>query len=218
MALKVLFIPSGREEAAEKKEIDILAEKLPKKIGLVSSIQYLHAINTIASELRKRGKKVFIGGQVLGCSTSEAEKIKNKVDAFLILTSGKFHALQVALKTGKKIYVWHPNAVLEAIDEREILNLKNKRKSALIKFLAANKVGILVSLKPGQEKLNEAFKLKKNLEKKGKSAYIFIADTINLQELENFSVDVWVNSACPGIALHSANIINIDEINSITEL
>jgi 2-(3-amino-3-carboxypropyl)histidine synthase len=213
MTLKTLFIHSRKEESIDKKEIDSLASKLPAKIGLISSIQYLHMLNSLSFELKKRGKKVFVAGQVLGCNAIEAEKIKGKVDAFLLLTSGKFHALPIALKTGKKVYVWHPNAVLEAIDEGEIQNLKGKRKSALIKFLSANKIGILVSLKPGQERLNEAFKLKRDLEKKGKSAYILIADTINLQELENFSVESWVNTACPGIALHSANIINIDEIN-----
>jgi len=213
MTLKALFIHSRKEEPIEKKEIDSLASKLPAKIGLISSIQYLHMLNSLSSELRKRGKKVFVAGQVLGCNSVKADKIKGNVDAFLLLTSGKFHALPVALKTGKKVYVWHPNAVLEMVDEREIQNLKNKRKSALIKFLSANKIGILVSLKPGQEKLNEAFKLKKDFENAGKSAHIFIADTINLQELENFSVDAWISTACPGIALHSANIINIDEIN-----
>ena len=213
MTLKTLFIHSRKDGSIEKKEIGSLASKLPAKIGLISSIQYLHMLDILCSELRKRGKKVFVGGQVLGCNAVEANKLKGNVDAFLLLTSGKFHALPIALKTGKKVFVWHPNAVLEAIDEREIQSLKGKRRSALIKFLSADKIGILVSLKPGQEKLNEAFKLKKRLEKEGKSAYILIADTINLQELENFSIGAWVNTACPGIALNSVNIINIDEIN-----
>jgi len=218
MTLKVLFIPSRKEDFIDKKELASIASKLPSRICLISSVQYLHLIYSIAEELKKNKKHVLVAGQVLGCNAREAEKLKNKVDCFLLLASGKFHALPVALNTGKKVYVWHPNAVLESIDENEIEILKKKRKAAMLNFLSSEKIGILVSLKPGQEKLKEAFKIKKTLEKKNKSAYIFIADTINLQELENFSIDSWVNTACPGIALHSANIVNIDEINSITGL
>ncbi len=50
--------------------------------------------------------------------------------------------------------------------------------------------------KPGQFKLDEALKLKKKTNKK---AYIFLADNITEEELENFNLPIYINTACPRI-------------------
>ena len=47
--------------------------------------------------------------------------------------------------------------------EQEIEQLKIKRKTALMKFLNADKIGILVSTKPGQENMKQAQKIKEKL-------------------------------------------------------
>ncbi len=85
----------------------------------------------------------------------------------------------------------------------------------MINFLSTDTVGILVSIKPGQENLKQAIELKKKIEKSGKSdkkAFIFIADIISIEELENFTCKAWINTACPNIIFDSTKIINPDDL------
>ena len=35
-----------------------------------------------------------------------------------------------------------------------------------------------------------------------------LQDNINTSELENFPIDIWINTACPGLALDSSKIID----------
>lgn len=183
---------------------------LPKKVGLVTTVQHKHKLNEIKKILEGNKIKAIIGGQILGCDVSAAKKIKNKVDAFLYIGSGEFHPLGVALETGKKVIIANPltNEVSE-IKKEDIENYKKRQKGALLRFLSSKEIGVLVSLKPGQKRLKKAFELKKKLESKGKNCYIFIADTIDLNEFENFPfVECWVNTACPRI--EGKNVINYE--------
>ena len=77
-------------------------------------------------------------------------------------------------------------------------------------FLKADKIGILVSTKPGQENLKKAEMLKKKLNKKGKEVYVFVCDDIDVNQFENFNIQSWVNTACPGLAKDNSKIINYD--------
>ena len=187
---------------------------LPKKIGIVTTAQHKHKLKEIKKILEKNKIKVEIGGQILGCDVSAAKKIKNKVDAFLYIGSGEFHPLGAALETNNKVIIANPlsNQVSE-IKKQDVEKYKKKQKGALIKFLSSETVGILVSLKPGQQNLKKALDLKKNL--KTKKAYIFIADTIDLNQLENFPfIECWINTACPRLVDKTASIINYNEVKS----
>jgi len=182
-------------------------KKLPKKIGLVTTIQHLDKI----SDIQKQLPDAVLGGQILGCDTKSAEKISSKVDAFLFIGSGVFHPLAVALKTKKPVFCWNPFVKeLRTVDKKEIEAYEKKKKVSLTKFLSSDRVGILVCVKPGQYHLDKALKLK---EKGDKDYYLFQFDTLNIAELENFNfIQCWVNTACPRIADEKANIINIDDI------
>jgi len=55
--------------------------------------------------------------------------------------------------------------------------------------------------------------LKKKYE--DKKFYTFIAETIDLNQLENFPfIECWVNTACPRIAEDKKGMININEIKN----
>lgn len=207
--MKTLFI-----EAKYKEEIILdknIINKLPKRIGLVSTVQFTNQLKDIKKQLKN--KKVFIGkgkqkydGQILGCDYSAAESIKDKVDCFLYIGSGQFHPL--GLKS-KKIFTFNPLTKEFKELTKEIEIYKKRRKGAYLKFLSAKNIGIIISTKPGQYKLKKAIELKKKL--KNKNSYLFIADDININELENFPfIECWVNLACPRI--EGKGIINIEEI------
>jgi len=128
-----------------------------------------------------------------------------------LIGSGKFHAFNLALN-GNILYILEGLKIAK-LDEKEVEKIKAKRKAALSRFYSAEKIGILVSTKPGQENLEEAIKLKGQLTKKGKKTFVFLADNINLEELENYPIDSWVNTSCQALTFDS-RIVNSQEIGN----
>jgi len=124
----------------------------------------------------------------------------------------KFHPLIVGVKTGKDVFIFNPiNNEFKKIEKTEIENYKKRKQGSLLKFLNATNVGILVSTKQGQYyDLKKLDSLKKKF--KDKKFYIFMAETIDYRQLENFPfIEAWVNTACPRIE-EDIRIINIEEI------
>ncbi len=179
-------------------------KKLPKRLGIVTTIQHLHKIGDVVKQTNG-----VLAGQVLGCNASNAEKIKNEVDAFLFVGSGEFHPIQVALKTGKKVWLWNPiSKNFSLLDEKQIEQYNKLKQGKLAKFMYAKRVGIIVSTKMGQKNLKRACELMK---KTDKEYYLFACDEVNVNEFDNFNfIDFWVNTACPRI--ENIKIIHIDDL------
>jgi len=183
---------------------------IPDRVGLITTVQHKHELKKIKRMIEKAGKRAVIGGQVLGCDINAAKKIEKKVDAFLFIGSGGFHPFGLAMKLDKKIIIADPllNEVRE-ITKEDVEIYKKKEKGALIKFLSSKEIGIIVSTKPGQAKLEKAFELKKKL--KDKNCYIFVGDTIREEDLENFPfIECWVNTACPRFSTDKKSIIDYE--------
>jgi len=205
--MKVLYIESklkNKNFSLTEKEID----KLPKEIYLFYTIQYKGIAESIKKILEK---KITLLGfqQVLGCTILGYKKDS----AVLLISSGRFHALNL-FSQFNKIFVFENNKIIK-IPNEEIKKFRLKRKAALIKFLRAKKIGILVSTKIGQSNLNLALSLKQKLEKSGKECYIFLSNKIDINQFENFDIESWVNTACSGLILDSPAIINYYEILKI---
>ena len=80
------------------------------------------------------------------------------------------------------------------------------------KFLLADKVGLLVSVKWGQnfKMVNE---VKERFLKMGKIVYVFEADNIDVNEFENYTdIGMFVNTACFGLARDDNRIINLQDV------
>jgi 2-(3-amino-3-carboxypropyl)histidine synthase len=132
--------------------------------------------------------------------------------------SGRFHALNMALQ-GYEVYIYN-NSMLNKITKEDIKKLKENRQAAINNFLHSSSIGILVSTKPGQQNLRKAQEIKKKIEKKypEKNTSIFISNNINTGELENFQIDAWINTACPGLANDSKKIINSEDLLNLGTL
>ena len=207
--MKKLFIEARRKISLNKEKLSELARNLPDTIYIAYSIQY----KTLALEARKyiescKNKKLAGFSQILGCS-----QIKTQAEAILLIGEARFHALNLAKSSGKQVVIFDGYSISN-ISKQEILELQKKDKGKYIKFLAAEKIGILVSGKSGQENLKQAETLKQEIKKKNKQAYLFLTDNINLAELENFQMEIFVNTACPGLALDSGKIINYNSIKT----
>jgi 2-(3-amino-3-carboxypropyl)histidine synthase len=189
-----------------------------KKIGLITSIQFVKSIPSVKEFLEKKGKKVFVHkslhhpGQVLGCSLEAAKTIEKDVDCFLCVSAGEFYADGVVLITENPVF----NLDLE---RKEIYSLENFRKK-IQKIIAwnrvqlkdAKRVGVLVSWKKGQM-LGNPFKIKENLEKEGKEVYILAMDEVTPEKLEGLKLDMLVNCSCPRIGIDDLERYKIPLLN-----
>lgn len=203
--MKTLFIPTKIKSQINKSKILEISKKLPKNLAIAYSIQYQDIANKIKSAFSKKHKITqFI--QVLGCSSP---KFPKNTQAVLLISSGKFHAVSLATKNKIPVYTLESNK-LKKISKEQIDSLKRKSKASYMRFLNSQKIGILISTKPGQENLKKAIALKTKL--KNKDSYLFISDEINSREFENFpDIQSWVNTACPRLDFDSF-IININRI------
>lgn len=206
--MKTLFIPAKIRARPNKTKISGLSKKLPKNIAIAYSIQYQDIAKQIKQTLSKTNKITkFL--QVLGCSKI---KLPKQTQAILLITSGKFHAISLTLTTNLPIYILYNNQ-LEKISNKDIRKLKQKQKVAQLKFLNADKLGILISTKPGQQNLKKAITLKNSDKLKNKNSYLYIANQLNQNEFENFpQIQAWINTACPRLDMDNSKIINAENL------
>ncbi len=201
-----------------KKLKDHLKKKKVKSIDLFASTQFAE-INEFLKELKKLKIKVNIQKakrtnkplQILGCDCYPDSFEKSlKSDMILYLGDGMFHPKALILATDKPITIFDPiSDRIKIVDRKDMQKELNRKKANLKKYLTAKTVGILVTIKPGQQYFLAAKKLKEKLEKEDKRAYIFIDDTLNPSNYENYPfIDCWVNTACPRIG--TDDIVNIN--------
>lgn len=182
-------------------------KKLPKRVGIVASIQVAHRIPDIVKQI----PGAVEGGQVLGCNAAMAGRIASKVDGYLFVGSGIFHPINVALDTKKPVWTYNPHTKeFKQLDTKEIESYQKSRKGAVLKFLNAKRVGLIVSTKIGQKNLQRALQLKK---KGDKEYYVFVCDTLDFRWMEDFNfIDCWVNTACPRMDDQRAGIVSINDL------
>jgi len=182
------------------------------KIGLVTTAQHLHLVNELKGFLEENGKQVIMKvgdgtekAQVLGCNFSSIKDLP--VDAYLFLGSGNFHPLGIKLSTHKPVVIadpYHNEArTIEEFTDRIIrirfAKITNARK--------AQKFGIIVSSKKGQNRMELALKLKDKIKQKGKEAHIIFMNQVAPELLVPYrDLDAYVITACPRIAIDDANI------------
>jgi 2-(3-amino-3-carboxypropyl)histidine synthase len=180
------------------------------KIGLTTSIQHIDALTDAKQFLVGAGKTVQVSdaghlphpGQVIGCNYSNAKIIADKVDAFLFIGGGIFHALGIAPGTSKPTIIADPydNRAYSITDQAE--RLLKQRYASIMEARPAKTIGILVGLKLGQKHLDQALKAKTAIEKSGRSAYLLAGREITPDALMEFqNIDAFVNTACPRISL-----------------
>ena len=216
---KVIFVELRKkfdnQEVNLSKIDELISKENPKTISLASTIQYLNLVPLIKKYLENKKIKVIIKkgsfylGQVLGCNSIAFDP---KADLRLLLADGKFHALNNALQLEKEIYIFNTNN-LEKLTQEEISKEIQRRTAKIKKFLTEDKIGILVSTKKGQN-FKDVESLAKKIKAKNKKSYIFEADNFNLQELDNFNLPIYINTACSGLELDNPRIVNLKHIYS----
>ncbi len=217
--MKQIFI-----EAKYKEKFTLpneIVNTLPKQLTLATTVQFMDSLDGIKNQLEKNGIKVELvkgkhskyGGQILGCDVGDCS------GDYLYIGDGQFHAKSLLLNGADKVFAFNPfNKELKELSENEIENIKQKQKGALLKFKTSTNIGVIITKKPGQNRMQDALKFKIKWENEDKNVFLFLCDTLNFTELENFPfIDCWVNTMCPRIGYDDSirtqkPIINIDEI------
>ncbi len=217
---KTIFIEARWEDKIRLGDevLEHLKKEGAKKVALSASVQFLaldtvrHQLNDVGIEvLSTRAKRTHAETQVLGCDAYHDAFDKNifdEADALLYIGDGLFHpkALLLAQRERREkidVVIWDPvSSKMRILTFDEVKAQVNRTKANLKRFISAQTIGIMVTVKPGQQYLEQAKELKKGLESQGKKAYIFIDDLLKTEQFENYPfIDAWVNTACPRIGL-----------------
>ena len=205
----VLFI-EVRVDVDIEKAVRKAAEKLPKRIGLLATVQYIGLIPKAKEILESVGKEVFVGegdlrifypGQVLGCNFSAVTSVNDKVDAFLYLGEGNFHPLAAAFGVKKEMIIINPltGGIGTADEEKD--RMLRKRFAQIEVAKKAESFLVIVCTKSGQNRNAAADSIIDKVKEQGKSAYKLLINDISPEALRPYRVDAYINTACPRIAM-----------------
>jgi len=205
-----LFIPVDDTRLVSQyfDELAVLLKSF-NKITLTSTVQFNHRVSELKDFLSKN-HEVITCPSVLGCRAVIPE-----ADCTVVITTGVFHAIKVALTTGNPVFILGPGGV-SRLDDKLIKDFKKKQSIRVSKVLDSKVIGVLVSTKPGQEHELLASKIVSKLEAKGKEAFMFVANELSPSQVNDFPVDAWINTACPRIVEDEFEkpIANWDEVNN----
>jgi len=212
-SIPVFFVEAKADLKIKKTIESSIPSLVGSKVGVVATAQHLHVLREVVDILEANGFEVVVGegdnrvsnrGLVLGCNFSAATNVADKVDCFLFVGSGDFHPLGLLFNSRKPVIAADPYTGRIRVDE--LLDLKDlilkQRYGAIAMCRHAKRFGILLGLKPGQQRLRFAIDIKKRLEEKGKEAYLLSINEFSPSKLMGLErIDCFVSTACPRIAI-----------------
>lgn len=205
------FFVEMREPAGDVERLaTVVADAhLPRRLGLVASVQHLDLVEPLTAALTHRGFEVHVGSgdrrlayaaQALGCNYTGAEAVAARVDAFLFLGTGQFHPIGLAFAVDRPVHALDPlRCELEPPVDRGALI--RRRQLVVAGARDARRWGILVSTFAGQNRSATALTLQERARARGWDAEILLFDRLDARDLEGRAFDAYVNTACPRIAL-----------------
>ncbi|HEV2137964.1 MAG TPA: diphthamide biosynthesis enzyme Dph2 [Nitrososphaerales archaeon] len=181
-----------------------------KRLALATFSQHLHELQPVKESLQAKGFTVLVGkgnnlmleGQVFGCDFSTAYPIRDEVDAFAFLGESEFHAVGLALATGKPTFMLDPY-MNEVIDMKEAADERWKRSVlGVYKALDARIFGVITGLKEGQKMLGRSRWITKRLEMNGRKVIQLAIRDITAERLApHREIDAFIQTACPRISI-----------------
>jgi 2-(3-amino-3-carboxypropyl)histidine synthase len=203
---------SGGDPSALADTVDRAA--LPRRLGLVASVQHLDLVGPLTAALERTGRTVRVGAgdrrlyyaaQALGCNYTGAESVADEVDAFLFLGTGRFHPIGLAFAVDRPVWSLDPlqNELVPPIDRGALVR---RRQLTVARARDAHRWGILVSTFAGQHRMPTALALQERARSKGRDAEILVFDRLDPRDLEGRDLEAYVNTACPRIALDDSEL------------
>jgi 2-(3-amino-3-carboxypropyl)histidine synthase len=181
-----------------------------RRLGLATFSQHLHQLSPVKEKLESKGFQVHVGrgnnlmleGQVFGCDFSSSYPMRDDVDAFALLGESEFHAVGLALATGKPTFMLDPYTN-EAIDMQEAAEERRKRAIlAVYKARDARVFGVITGLKEGQKMLGRSRWIAQRLEMNGRKVVQLAMRDVTPERLApHREIEAFVQTACPRISI-----------------
>jgi 2-(3-amino-3-carboxypropyl)histidine synthase len=197
---RVIFVPYEVDF-----DIAVLEKAIPflkgRSVGLVTTVQHVHLIPAMESFLKDKGIDIRVAegsgrtphrGQVLGCCFSTARD--TKADEILFVGTGLFHPIGIALSTKARVVALDPLSGF--ISEVNGDTLLRRRFAIIEKAKGSTSIGIIVSTKTGQHRME----LARRLVALSPQATIVTMREVSPDELLNLGFGCYVNTACPRLA------------------
>lgn len=216
-----LFVP-GYSRVDTTKAVERAATLLDsegiRKVGILTTVQHITELCKVKNLLADYGIKsltakspdpAMLEGMVIGCDVRAAEKLRGKVEGFLVVAGGIFHALGVTLATGSFTVAADPYTGHALKIEQEARRIVALRLFHLSTALDSRNALFILSNKPGQklsrrkvEKLLVYLKKKASLQLR-----VIVFDDIRGEALRDYNTaDFYINSACPRLVTDDPDI------------
>ncbi len=181
-----------------------------RRIGLATFSQHLQQLKPVKDQLEAKGFEVVVGrgnnlmleGQVFGCDFSAPFPTRDRVDAFAFLGESEFHAVGLALATGKPTFMLDPY-MNEVTDMKAAADERRKRAIlAVYKALDARVFGVITGLKEGQKQLPRGNWISKRLEMNGRKVVQLAMRDVTPERLApHREIEAFIQTACPRISI-----------------
>jgi 2-(3-amino-3-carboxypropyl)histidine synthase len=183
-------------------DVAVLENALPffkgDHVGLVTTVQHVHLIPAMELFLQAKGISCIVAegsgrtpnrGQVLGCSFAAAKG--TGAEEILFVGTGLFHPIGIALATHARVIALDPLTGSAQVVSGDAL--MRRRFAIMEKARGAKSVGIIVSTKSGQQRMDLALRLASL----SPAAVIVTMRDVHPDELLNLGFTCYVNTACP---------------------
>lgn len=181
------------------------------RIGLATFSQHLDELHVVKRQYEAAGFQVLLGrddnnllrqSQTFGCDFSTIYDNAKLADAFVYLGQSEFHAVGVAMATGKPTYVLDPY-LDEIRDMRQEAEERQRRAIlAVYKALDARTFGVITGLKEGQMMLGRSRWITKRLEMHGRKVVQLAMRDVTPEVLAPYlQIEAFVQTACPRISV-----------------
>ena len=180
------------------------------RIGLLCSIQYLDQMHRVREKMTAVGFDVTVGrqdtrmkypGQVLGCNFSAAHSISEEVDCYVVVSTGKFHAIGAQLASEKDVFILDMNERRLKEIRPETEKFIRRRYAKLFKARDARKICVVADTKIGQYRIKLANRVMEQAKSQGLDAVLLTANDVRTGDYENMRCDAVVFTGCPRVSL-----------------
>nr|NVI70960.1 putative diphthamide biosynthesis protein 1 [Cucujiformia] len=177
-----------------------------KKLGLVSTIQFLTTLQTAANQLKELGYEVSLpqskplsAGEILGCTAP----LLRCVDVIIYLGDGRFH-LEAIMIANPNLEAYRYDPYEKAFTKEYYRNdeMNSIRKSCVDESSKAESFGVIMGTLGRQGNPNVVEHLRQRLKQKNKKTVVILLSEVFPQKLQLFpQLDAFVQIACPRLSI-----------------
>nr|NVI71037.1 putative diphthamide biosynthesis protein 1 [Cucujiformia] len=176
------------------------------KLGLVSTIQFLTTLHTVANELKQEGYEVNLpqskplsAGEILGCTAP----VLRCTDVIIYLGDGRFHIESIMIANPHlQAYKYDPYEKKFTKEYYQHEEMKNFRKNSIDDSVRNGKFGLIMGTlgRQGNPKVVEY--IRKRLNETFKPVVVILLSEIYPKKLELFpQLGSFVQIACPRLSI-----------------